>query len=221
MPRQAKDIMIFERQLKRKEPPKTDVEAVIRFLLYGDVKLTPQQQELSERLLFVDEHLRARKLTTEEIVQLVMKRFEVTEYRAQRDINECQKVYGETRKLNKSYLMSHHIIEIGRQIQKLMDTKKDELIAKYLPKFNDNLTYALNSLPVETEQRESPPAQIIFVYNGKPPVKEKDLDEVLAEADEMIKTPTNGDYLEYTEGETGDYPGAEPSADDGADDPSE
>jgi len=213
------ETILFEKQLTRKQEPKNDAEAVIRYLLYGDIKLNGAQKELSERLMFVDEQLRARRLTNEEIIKLTMERFEVTQYRAQRDINDCQKVFGESRKINKAYLMSHHIQEIGRQIQMCLDRSKLE----YLPKLNDNLTYALNSLPVETEMREAVPAKIVFVFNGPAPAQTESLEDVLADADDILKKTTeHGDFIEFTDtGDEGDNTGAELSADDGSDDSGE
>lgn len=214
------ETILFEKDLKRREVPKNDAEAVTRYLLYGDIKLNNAQKELSERLLFVDQHLRERKLNHDEIITLTMKVFNVSNYRAQRDINDCQKVFGETRKLNKTYLLSHHIQEIGMQIQKCLDAKKYE----YLPKLNDNLTYALNSLPVETDLKEAVPAKIVFVFNGAAPTKNESLDDVLAEADAILhKNTANGsDYIEFEEaGGTDDNTGAELSTDDGSDDPGE
>jgi hypothetical protein len=49
-------------------------------------------------------------------------------------------------------------------------------------------------------------------------VKEESLEDVLSQADSIIKNPTNGDYLEFAES---DHPRAEPSTDDGSDDPGE
>lgn len=212
MPYKRKEVAILERQLQLKEAPKTDLEAVTRAFTHGDIVLNKQQQELSDRLLFVDAHLRMRRRNNDAIIRMTMKKFGVTRYRAERDIVETMKLFGESRKLNKAYLVSHHINEIQRQIQTCIEKGVMDLI----PKLNDNLIYALNSLPVEADQRESPPAQIIFVYNAPSPVKEESLEDVLNQADSIIKNPTNGDYLEFAES---DHPGAEPSADDGSDDP--
>lgn len=208
MASKTKALMILERQLQRKPPPRTDVEAVIRAFTHDDIKLTAPQQRLCDRLLFVDAQLRMRKHPAQAIVRMTMKKFGVSRFRAEMDITDAMKVFGETRKLNKAYLLSHQIIEIQRQIQTCIEKGAMEL----LPKLNDNLTYALNSLPPETERRENPPAQIIFVLNENK--KTEDLADIIAEADALIKTPTDGDYIEFRE--DSDNPGAEPATDDGS-----
>src|SRR5574343_604515 len=130
MGKKTKEMMIFERQLQRRQPPKDDFEAVVRAFTHEDITLTPRQQQLSERLMFVDAQLRMRRHTQDAIIRMNMKKFGVTRHRAERDIVDTMKLFGESRKLNKAYLMSHHIDEIQRQIQTCIEAKKMELIPK-------------------------------------------------------------------------------------------
>jgi hypothetical protein len=194
MPKDLESI-IFKKKLKQTRQPKNDVEAVIQYLVNDSVKLTQSQDALCTRLIRVDGLLRSRKHTTDQIIEEIMKQFEVTRYRAEQDIYDCQKVFGATRKLSKSYLISHHLEDIGLMIKKCEDAKKWDL----LPKLFDNYTYALNSLPVEEDPKEAPPAQITFVFQGAPPVEQKPLGEVLQEADKLLKPSVNGEYIEYEE----------------------
>jgi hypothetical protein len=204
--------IIFRKKMKQVRQPKNDVDAVIRYMLHNDVKLTGSQDALCTRLMFVDSLNRGRKHTTDEIIELLKEKFTITQYRAQQDLYDCQKVFGETRKLNKTYLLSHHIQDIGITIQKCLDAKKFDLLAKLY----DNYTYAINSLPVETEMKESPPTQITYVFNGAPPVDQQPIEDVLATADKLLTPGKHGEYINYEESLE-----PEPSTDDGSDDPGE
>jgi len=202
------EAVIFKKKLKQTRQPKNDVEAVIQYLVNDNIKLTASQDALCTRLIHVDALIRSRKHTTDDIVKQMMDRFTITAYRAEQDIYDCQKVFGRTRKLSKAYLVSHHIEEIGMTIKKCQE--KDML--DMLPKLFDNYTYALNSLPVEEDHKDAPPAQITYVFNGDAPVAQKPLGEVLLEADNLLKPSVHGEYLEYEEDDN-----AEPASDDGSD----
>lgn len=203
--------LIFQNKLlNRGSKPKDDTEAVIRFLLHQDVKLNTTQDGLCNRVLYVDGLIRSRKYPKEQIVDLVVEKFGVNKIRALRDIDAAHKIFGETRKISKAYLLSHHIEEIAIMIQKC----KDEGHVDLLPKLFDNYTYALNSLPEMEETKEAPPAQITFVFNGAAPVEQEPIEDVLAEADNLL-TNSDGEYIDYEDDRT------EPATDAGADDPGE
>ena len=215
-----------------KRGPKSDTEAVIQHLLAGELKLTPQQEALVERITFVDKLVRGRKHTSDMIMEEVMARFSVSAKRARQDLYDCHKVFGETRKLNKAYLMGHHIEQITLQIQTCLDAGGPELDKEgkptgrridqleympFLAKLNDNLTYALNSLPAENDFRDTPPVQINFTFNGTAPMEKGDLEDALASADRLIIPNNDHEFIDYEE----DRNGTEPAPDDGADDPGE
>jgi hypothetical protein len=187
--------VILKKKLKRVRQPKNDVEAVIRHLIHQDVNLTASQDQLCTRLMYVDTLIRERQKTTDEIIEALKEKFGTTLYRAQQDIYDCHKVFGDTRRLNKNYVLSHHIDDIRLMIKKIIDAKEYSL----LPKFYDNLTYAVNSLPVVEDAKDAPPTQIIMVYNGAPPVEQKPLEDVLAEADNLLKPTVDGEYIDYEE----------------------
>lgn len=187
--------IIFRKKLKQTRQPKNDVEAVVQFLVNDNVKLTTSQEFLCNRLIRTDALIRSRKYTTQEIIEQLMQQFEITAYRAEQDVYDCHKVFGQTRKLSKQYLISHHLEDIGLMIKKCQEANQLDL----LPKLFDNYTYAMNSLPVEEDAKEAPPAQITFVFQGAAPVDQKPLGEVLADADKLLKPSVNGEYLDYEE----------------------
>lgn len=199
-------IVFQNKLLNRGAKPKADTEAVIRFLLHQDVKLNASQDALCNRVIYVDGLIRSRKYTKEQMIQLVVEKFDVNQFRAIRDLEAAHKIFGETRKISKAYLLSHHIEEIGIMIEKC----KEEGVYDLLHKLFDNYTYALNSLPEMEDAKEAPPAQITFVFNGTPPVDQSPLEDVLTEADNLL-TNTDADYIDYEDDRT------EPGTDAGAD----
>ncbi|MDH7463961.1 hypothetical protein QEG73_21850 [Chitinophagaceae bacterium 26-R-25] len=200
------------------EKPRTNVEVLIRHLSKGDIILNSDQEQLFIRLTLADQWLRSRKYDRDTIITMLRQRFSITSYRANQDITDAHKVFGETRKLNKNFLLSHHIEEIGRQIQIVLNEKRYEL----LPKLNDSFTYAINSIPREIEENQSSPAKIVYVFNGTPIMEKKDLNKVLQDADNLLKGLTHGEYIDYEElrrpGKENNTSAAERTTDEGADD---
>jgi hypothetical protein len=184
------------------DKPRTNVEAIIRFVLHNDIMLTKEQQDLSDRLFFTDMLIRKRKWTRDEVIRMIRVRFQISQWRANQDITDAHKVFGETRKLNKQYLLSHHIEEIQLQIQMAKEKGMEDL----LPKLNANLTDALNALPVDKDPLDSRPKKVMYVFgdinlnesSGQAENK-KPLSAALKEADDLLQKNSNGEYLEFEE----------------------
>jgi hypothetical protein len=174
---------------------RTNVEAIIRFVCKQDIALTVEQEELFVRVSYTDNLLRSRKYKRDDIIRMIIAKYQVSNYRAAQDITDAHKIFGETRRLNKNYLISHHIEDIGLQIQAARDTGRLDL----LPKLNDNFNRAIELIPDEPEDDDIRPARIIYVFEGAPAIAKKDLTAVLEEADKMIKGITDADYLEFEE----------------------
>lgn len=160
---------------------KGNIEAVVRFVLHKDITLNSEQELLMQRLQFADEQLRSRKFSRQQVINSIVTRFQVSEWRADQDITDAHRVFGQTRKLNKAYLLSFHLDDIQEQIQTAKRAGKLEL----LPKLNDNYTYALNSMPAEEKESDARPARIVFVIKGESS-KQRTADEWLAEAEKLI-----------------------------------
>jgi hypothetical protein len=171
-----------------------NIEAVKRWIHRQDISLNSEQEELLQRLHYCDEKIRSRKFSRDEIVTAIRTRFSVSQWRAELDITEAHNVFGVSRKLNKNYLISEHIENIGRHIKLAEELKRIDL----LQKLNDSYTYALNSLPADSEINKSSPAKIIFVIKGSDKHR-KTVDELIAEADNLIKATVadDGEYIEY------------------------
>jgi hypothetical protein len=179
--------------------PRTNVDAVIRFVHYRDIVLTAEQEELMNRLQFVDEKQRTRKFDRQQIINAVRSRFGISEWRADQDITDAHRVFGTTRKLNKNYLIAHHLDDIQQQIQLAKNARRLDL----LPKLNDNFTYALNSMPPDEQITDTAPVKIVFVV--KESTASKTVDDLIAEARKMLDLkPEADEYIEFQ-----DEPGGE------------
>jgi len=200
--------IVFRKKLQQVAKPKNDVEAVIAHLLDENQKLTAAQDLLCTRLLYADTMVRKREKTFDDIVKDITEKFGVSNYRAEQDIYDAQRVFTKTRKISKAYVLHYHIQSIELQIKKCEDAKQFKL----LPKLYDALTYALNSLPEDNDKGQPPPATLVFQFNGQLPVEQKPLSEVLKDTDELLKAPVHGDYIEYEEDHS-----TESATNDGAD----
>lgn len=178
---------------------KSNLDTVTRYILKQDVVLTSEQEELMQRIMFVDDKIRSRKFLRDQIINMVVARYSVSPWRAEQDIVDTHKLFGATRKINKNYLIAQHLDEIQSQIQLAKDLRRIDL----LPKLNDAFTYALNSIPAEAKENDTPITKVIFVNNASKPESGKTIEELIAEADAMIKNTkvTDDEYLEYDDGE--------------------
>lgn len=174
--------------------PKSYIDAVIRFINHKDIVLTPDQEQFMQRLQFADELIRSRKYVRQQIINQIAARFQVSDWRADQDITDTHRVFGASRKINKAYLLSFHLDDIQEQINLAKQARRIEL----LPKLNDNYTYALNSLPAEEKESDSAPAKIIFVIKDKAD-NQRDIDTILAEAENLIKQNHTDEYIQFEE----------------------
>ncbi len=175
---------------------KTNMEAVERFIHKQDIVLTDEQQELLQRINYADEKLRARVHSREEIINAIINRFGCSRWRADQDITDAHKLFGTTRKVNKNYVLNRHIENIENQISIFTKAKQYALI----PKLNENLTNAVNSLPADLIDAQSSPTTIIFIVKAPDNNKKKTVEELLQEAEAITKqTPDPDEYIEFEE----------------------
>jgi hypothetical protein len=176
--------------------PKTNIEAVERYMIHADITLTDEQRELMTRIQHADEKKRARIYDREEIIKSIVVRFGVSRWRAEQDITDAHRLFGATRKVNKNYLLAQHLDNIEKQIKTFEKAHQYNLI----PKLNDNYTYALNSLQQDAIEHDPSPTTIIFVVKSPNDSKRKSIEELLAEAEEKLKAePEENEYLEFEE----------------------
>lgn len=173
--------------------PKSYVDAIVRFIIDRDIVLSIEQEKSKERILYADELIRERKYTRKQIVNMIAVRFDVSTWRADTDISDAHKIFGRARKINKNYVLTEHIDEIQSQIVLARQARQFAI----LPKLNDNLTYALNSLPPEEKEAQMAPVKIVFRIQD-PGAAPLDVDALLAEAAALIKKKSD-DYIDFEE----------------------
>lgn len=179
--------------------PKTNIEAVERYIMNQDIPLTDDQRELMSRIQYADELKRKRTFDREAIINSIVSRFGISTWRAEQDITDAHRLFGASRKLNKNYLLSQHLDNMEKQIKTFEKANQYALI----PKLNDNYTYALNSLQAESLDHEPSPTTIIFIVKSPKESKRKTIEELLEEAQANLKTDleinSNDEYIEFTE----------------------
>lgn len=138
-------------------------EKIIQYLTKGDIVLHADEERMLDRWTFVDTQLRLRKYTRAEITSMVVKRFGVSKFTAERDISNAHYIFGNSRQLSKKYLLVHHIEEIELLIQR---AKTDPVLLPFLPKLLDTFTKAVCALPEDVANGETTPTMLQFVLNG-------------------------------------------------------
>src|SRR5688572_1640630 len=96
-------------------PKKRDAfTAIKRFMCEGDVSLKEEEDRILSRWIFCDALLKAKELTEEEIIDKIADEYKVSVYTARNDISSTQRLFADARKINKKYLIHHHLDRIDR-----------------------------------------------------------------------------------------------------------
>lgn len=134
-------------------------EAIINYLITdpGTVQLSEKQQKLLERWEFADKQMRSRKYRKPELLNILMKRFDIQRATANRDISDAQYVFSSVNKPNKNYLLAIHV----DRIEDACVWAQQEGHFKLIPFLFAELTRAIKELPAE-EQGNPTPAAIVF-----------------------------------------------------------
>lgn len=172
---------------------KTNIESVIRWVFDRDIVLTTEQEQLLMRLQFADEKLRSRKHNREQIINALTAKFGISNWRADHDVTEAQKLFGTTRKINKSYLLAIHLDDIQAQMQLAKTARRFEL----LPKLNENFIHALNSLPEELKGTSRPPSKIVFIVKKDNESVQKSVEEIIAEAQLLADNSEDYESIDF------------------------
>lgn len=136
-------------------------DRIIDFFISGDVILNADEERMMMRWMFVDGLIRSKKFKREDIIRMTVEKFAVSKFTADADIAQAHHVFGRTRSLNKNYLLSHIIDDIGLQIER-MKTSFAKGSEQALAKLYMAYIKAVNSLPDDADPLRMPPAQIIF-----------------------------------------------------------
>lgn len=193
--------------------------AIKRFMTDGDINLKIEEEEILNRWIYCDALLRAKELNEEAIVKKLTEGYGIAPITARRDIESTQKLFADVRKINKKYLIKHHLDRIDEDIQKMRkrlfihvdkDGKETEVTpdAKELAAYSKLLeayTYTLNSVPEEAQKDPLPPPIFNFqLAPGQVIEKPMSVDEALAEAEITTLEPDQEGVYQMEEEEYDD-----------------
>lgn len=190
-------------------PKKRDAfVAIRRFMLDGDVTLKVEEEQILNRWIYCDALLRAKEDNEDGIIKKIVEKFEVSTFTARNDIANTQKLFADARKINKKYLIHHHLQRIDEDIQKIrkklfstitVGGKQVDCVPDYkemaaYAKLLESYTYTLNSMPEDVQDNKQPPPIFQFVLApGQVIESHLNPDEAIKKADEILmKQGANG-----------------------------
>jgi len=184
--------------------------AIRRYMLDGDIELKVEEELILNRWILCDALLKAKELTEEQIINKIEEQFKVSRYTALADIANTQKLFADARKINKKYLIHHHLQRIDEDIQKIRKrmfqyTDDEGKVTDIMPdakelaayaKLLETYTYTLNSVPDDAKKDIMPPPIFQFLLApGQTIEYPMDVKDAMKEADEVImKQNSEGVY---------------------------
>lgn len=152
--------------------------AIRRFMMDGDVQLRDDEEKILNRWIVCDALLKAKEHNEEQLILELVKQFKISPFTARNDINYTQRLFADSRKIIKKYLIHHHLDRIDQDIQRMRkllfsNTKKvDNAEYDYVPdakelmalaKLHETYTYTLNSIPEDILEDNQPPPIFQFI----------------------------------------------------------
>ncbi len=179
--------------------------AIRRFMMDGDVTLREEEEKILNRWIYVDALLKSKEHNEDAMIKKIVADHKVSVYTARNDIQYTQRLFGDSRKVNKKYLIHLHLDRIDRDIQMIRSelfkkTKGHQSIpdAKEiaaLAKLEEVYTYTLNSIPDDIlEDKQPPPIFQFILAPGQVIERPMLLEDALKKADEILKLNDDGIY---------------------------
>jgi hypothetical protein len=171
--------------------------AIKRFLMDGDVVLKVEEEAILNRWIYADALMRAKEMNEEQMIRDIAEKFDISVHTSRGDIQNAQRLFADARKVNKKYLIHHHLQRIDEDIQKIRkklfrgdgDTSKipDSKEMAALAKLFETYTYTLNSIPDEEAADKQPPPVFIFkLAPGQTIEAPLEIDDAVSMADEIL-----------------------------------
>lgn len=204
--------MIDDRKPGRYLPKKRPAFVAIRkFMCDGDVKLHVEEEAILNRWIYCDALLREKEKNEEQIIDDLVQKFNISPFTARQDITNTQRLFADARKINKKYLIHHHLQRIDEDIQRLrkvffsVATDKDGNPVQNVPdekelsayaKLMEAYTYTLNSIPEEIQVDKQPPPIFQFLLApGQVIEKPMQIEDALQKAEAiLLKQNPDGVY---------------------------
>lgn len=176
--------------------------AIRRFMCDGDVTLKVEEEKILDRWIVCDAMMRAKEKDEQGIIDELVRLYTISPFTARNDIAYTQRLFADARKINKKYLIHHHLQRIDEDIQKIRKvlfettTEEDGKVIQHIPtekdmaayaKMLEAYTYTLNSVPEEIQVDKQPPPVFQFLLApGQVIDKPMELEDALAKADAII-----------------------------------
>jgi hypothetical protein len=193
-------------------PKKREAFAAIkRFMCDGDVQLKVEEENILNRWIYCDALLKAKEDDEDAIINKIADKFTVSTFTARNDIAFTQRLFAAARKINKKYLIHHHLERLDQDIERMRKyfftttVDEDGKVITNMPdakelaayaKLNETYTYTLNSVPEEVTTEKQPPPIFQFVLApGQIIERPMLIDDALKQADAiLLKKNKNGVY---------------------------
>lgn len=185
--------------------------AIRRFMIDGDVTLREEEEKILNRWIFTDALLRAKEENEDGVIAKIVEQYNVSPYTARNDIYYTQRLFADSRKIVKKYLIHHHLDRIDRDIQLIrnklfsVDVEKDGTKTQCIPdakeiaalaKLHETYTYTLNSMPEDLiEDKQPPPIFQFILAPGQVIERPLMLEEALKKSDEILDMKKNTDGI--------------------------
>lgn len=199
-------------------PKKRDAfTAIKRFMTMSDITLKVEEEAILKRWEFCDALLRSKEYDEETIIAKIVEMYNVSTFTARNDIGNAQRLFADSRKLNKKYLIHLHLERIDKDIQyvrkKLFAKQKDKEGKEYDPsidakelgayaKLLESYTYTLNSIPEDIQNDKQPPPIFQFLLApGQVIDRPMEIDEAIAGADAFLLSKNDDGVYEIPDDE--------------------
>lgn len=139
-------------------------DALTRILQFyepnSEVVLTADEDKIHTRWLHCDALIRSRKHKTHEIIQMMVDKFSVSKFTAERDIAQTYALFGQVRVMSKQYVITHAIENLQIRIQQF---ETDKSLVHLVPKMYQELARFSAMLPDEVAKKK---VEVPNVYIG-------------------------------------------------------
>jgi len=133
-----------------------------------DVILSGEEDIILSRWLHCDSLIRSRKYKTPDIIQMMVDKFSISKFTAEKDIAQTYALFGQVRVMSKQYVVTHAIEDIQIKIQKW---ESDKSLVHLIPKLYQELARFQALLPNEEKKKQLHTPNIFIgsltVNNGK------------------------------------------------------
>lgn len=145
---------------------KSQRDRMLAYFMGQDVVLSYEEESLKVRLNFVKTKLYDWNLSVEDIVKEVVQTFEVSTYRAERDIADANYLFGKSLVISKSLVAGQTVERLKQDIGLIREMGKLDL----LPKMYEALIKAIKELPADANNTKTTPKVFLYSVHGNLPI---------------------------------------------------